>query len=662
MDPLNLTTIEDDDEAILSDSSTEEATPNNKEKLNSNFTFQADGGGDWALPNNHWDFTNAKQTAKQSKKTATTLDEKIEKRREDVAHLNDNLESDVIENAGDDEDDEVDDAELERHVSKGRKITVVDDENDPEDVLKDKRIAEYFEEAPAPVNDDEIDAFTSLSLSRPILKAIAAMGFVKPTDIQAKTIPLALQGRDICGSAITGSGKTAAFMIPILERLLFRPKSTPAIRVLILVPTRELGAQCHSVAMSLSKFSTIQACLCVGGLSTKLQEAELRKLPDVVIATPEDGFKDELNEIIKNTPKKRQTMLFSATMTENIDELIKLSLQRPIRLFVDNAQSMTSKLIQEFIRIRRHREEARPAILAALCSRTYPSETLIFFRSKAAAHHMKIVFGLLGLKAAELHGNLTQLQRLESLEQFRDKKVDFLLCTDLASRGLDISGIKTVINYDMPNTYSIYVHRCGRTARGDASGRAVSLVGEQDRIILKLALKNSRDVVKHRIVPSKVVQKYEEVLKGLTETIKEIYEEEKEDKLMSQAEMEVNKAENILKYEDEIKSRPARVWFQSETEKAAAKESTKKSEPIIKDTPKRGKLDGLSRKKKRQIQAREEDKVEQAKQKIAARSVKSSLKPKKITTFKPAAEKSSGGGKKKRSNFDQEMGSRKKRK
>ncbi|KAI8896190.1 P-loop containing nucleoside triphosphate hydrolase protein [Globomyces pollinis-pini] len=692
MDPLNLTTIEDDDEAILSDSSTEEATPNNKEKLNSNFTFQADGGGDWALPNNHWDFTNAKQTAKQSKKTATTLDEKIEKRREDVAHLNDNLESDVIENAGDDEDDEVDDAELERHVSKGRNITVVDDENDPEDVLKDKRIAEYFEEAPAPVNDDEIDAFTSLSLSRPILKAIAAMGFVKPTDIQAKTIPLALQGRDICGSAITGSGKTAAFMIPILERLLFRPKSTPAIRVLILVPTRELGAQCHSVAMSLSKFSTIQACLCVGGLSTKLQEAELRKLPDVVIATPgrlidhihnsrsfsldhveilvideadrilEDGFKDELNEIIKNTPKKRQTMLFSATMTENIDELIKLSLQRPIRLFVDNAQSMTSKLIQEFIRIRGHREEARPAILAALCSRTYPSETLIFFRSKAAAHHMKIVFGLLGLKAAELHGNLTQLQRLESLEQFRDKKVDFLLCTDLASRGLDISGIKTVINYDMPNTYSIYVHRCGRTARGDASGRAVSLVGEQDRIILKLALKNSRDVVKHRIVPSKVVQKYEEVLKGLTETIKEIYEEEKEDKLMSQAEMEVNKAENILKYEDEIKSRPARVWFQSETEKAAAKESTKKSEPIIKDTPKRGKLDGLSRKKKRQMQAREEDKVEQAKQKIAARSVKSSLKPKKITTFKPAAEKSSGGGKKKRSNFDQEMGSRKKRK
>ncbi|KAJ3330108.1 nucleolar DEAD-box protein required for synthesis of 60S ribosomal subunit, partial [Kappamyces sp. JEL0680] len=153
-----------------------------------------------------------------------------------------------------------------------------------QDVVSDKRIAEYFDEAPEA--DESQDTFTSLALSRPILKAIAAMGFVKPTDIQSRTIPLALQGRDICGSAVTGSGKTAAFIIPILERLLFRPKSTPTTRVLVLVPTRELGAQCHSVAMSLSKFSTIQACLCVGGLSTKLQEAELAKKPDVVIATP----------------------------------------------------------------------------------------------------------------------------------------------------------------------------------------------------------------------------------------------------------------------------------------------------------------------------------------------------------------------------------------
>jgi ATP-dependent RNA helicase DDX27 len=123
----------------------------------------------------------------------------------------------------------------------------------------------------------------------------------------------------------------------------------------------------------------------------------------------EDGFADELNEIIKATPKSRQTMLFSATMTDNVDSLVKLSLTRPVRLFVDN-NSVASRLVQEFIRVRSHKEDSRPAILMALCMRTYKNEVIVFFRSKAAAHHMKILFGLMGMKAAELHGNLTQLQ------------------------------------------------------------------------------------------------------------------------------------------------------------------------------------------------------------------------------------------------------------
>lgn len=160
---------------------------------------------------------------------------------------------------------------------------------------------------------------------------------------------------------------------------------------------------------------------------------------------------------------------------------------------------------------------------------------------------------------------------MEALEAFREKKVDFLLATDVASRGLDISGIKTVINYDMPATYQVYVHRCGRTARGDASGRAVSLVGEQDRSILKLALKNSKDAVKHRIVPAPVIVKFEKSIESLQTTIQEIYQEEKEDKIMSHAEMEMRKAQNRLDFQDEINSRPAKVWFQTELEKKKEK-------------------------------------------------------------------------------------------
>lgn len=218
----------------------------------------------------------------------------------------------------------------------------------------------------------------------------------------------------------------------------------------------------------------------------------------------EAGFSDELNEIITSCPRSRQTMLFSATMTDSVDELVRLSLNKPVRLFVDSTRKTAKNLVQEFVRVREKGKDegengdgptvggTRAAILLALCKRTVKDKCIVFFRSKALAHQMRIVFGLNGLRAGELHGNLTQeqvrviqkglpitmgsqswpsFQRLQALQDFKDGKVQYLLATDLASRGLDIKGVETVINYDMPGQLAAYLHRIGRTARAGRKGR-----------------------------------------------------------------------------------------------------------------------------------------------------------------------------------------------
>ncbi|KAJ1562733.1 nucleolar DEAD-box protein required for synthesis of 60S ribosomal subunit, partial [Nowakowskiella sp. JEL0078] len=541
---------------------------------------------------------------------------KSKKRKEDE-HISENLESDENNEEYDDEvDDEVDDeleqlqstreTELDKIVASGENSDddeeeqdddeneddEEDEEEDPEirEVALTKRKADFF--APTSSNSSSlptIDSFTDMRLSRPLLRAIAALGFIRPTQIQGQAIPLAMQGLDICGAAVTGSGKTAAFLIPVIERLLWRPRQVPASRVLVLVPTRELGVQCHLVAAALAKFTDIQTCLCVGGLNLKSQEIELKQRPDIIIATPgrlidhvrnsqsfnlesieiliideadrilEDGFAAELKEIVSYCPKGRQTMLFSATMTDNVDDLISLSLNRPVRLFVDTNTSIARRLVQEFIRIRTHRESSRPAILAALLTRTYKTRVIVFLASKASCQSTRILLNSMGISATELHGNLTQAQRLQSLEDFRTRAKNVLLATDVASRGLDIKGIETVINYDMPLSYQLYVHRVGRTARADCPGRAVSLITEADRPLLKLALKNSSTDVKNRVIPAEILEKFEEIVKSKREDVKKILEEESTEKLIASAEMKVERAQNMMQYEDEIKGRPKRT-------------------------------------------------------------------------------------------------------
>jgi ATP-dependent RNA helicase DDX27 len=356
----------------------------------------------------------------------------------------------------------------------------------------------YFAKLP-PMTDDI--SFTDMNLSRPLLKAVTSLGFTRPTPIQARTIPLALMGKDICGCAATGTGKTAAFMLPILERLLFRPSRIRSIRVLILLPTRELAIQVHAVGKALAKNSNTELCLAAGGLDLKGQEAALRRSPDIVIATPgrlvdhlhntpsfslqtieilvldeadrmlDEHFFDQLNEIIRLCPVSRQTLLFSATMTDNVEELIRLSLHEPVHVFVDSNSDTADNLQQEFIRIRSNREGDREAIIAALCIRTFKSNCLAFVPTKKLAHRLRIMLALLGHKTDELHGSLTQLQRLEALKNFKDGNVNVLFATDLAARGLDIDNVMTVINYSLPPTVKQYIHRVGRTARAGRSGR-----------------------------------------------------------------------------------------------------------------------------------------------------------------------------------------------
>ncbi|CAK9811224.1 Probable ATP-dependent RNA helicase DDX27 [Anthophora plagiata] len=548
------------------------------------------------------------------RKAKTKLDDKIKKIRKGSANENDidnnsNIDSSEIKN----EDGEISlsEDELKKDIFKTK-----------EKKGKRKKILQETEEET--INFEEYSnaepyaTFYQMNLSRPLLKAITAMNFVHPTPIQTATIPVALMGRDICGCAATGTGKTAAYMLPTLERLLYRPLDGPAIsRVLILVPTRELGVQVYQVAKQLSQFTTIEVGLSVGGLDVKIQEAVLRKNPDIVIATPgrlidhlkntpsfsldsievlildeadrmlDEYFAEQMKYIIKQCSRSRQTILFSATMTEEVKDLAAVSLDKPIKVFVDSNQDVAFNLRQEFIRIRKEREGDREAILAALICRTFHDHAMVFVQTKKQAHRLHILLGLLNIKVGELHGNLTQPQRLENLRKFKNEEIDILLATDVAARGLDISGVKTVINFVMPATMQHYIHRVGRTARAGRVGVSVSLAGEQERSLVKEIIKNARNPVKNRIIPPDIIEKYNKKLQLLEPDVEQILEEERNERELAKIENKANRAENLLKNENDKGAQ--RTWFQTNKERKEEKEklSLNEKQPKVNNKEKR---------------------------------------------------------------------------
>lgn len=512
--------------------------------------------------------------------------------------------------------------------------------------------------------------FHQMNLSRPLLKAITAMNFVHPTPIQAATIPVALMGRDICGCAATGTGKTAAYILPTLERLLYRPLDGPAIsRVLVLVPTRELGVQVYQVTKQLSQFTTIEVGLSVGGLDVKAQEAVLRRNPDIVIATPgrlidhlkntptfsldsievlildeadrmlDEYFAEQMKYIVKQCSRSRQTILFSATMTEEVKDLAAVSLNKPVKVFIDSNQDVAFNLRQEFIRIRKEREGDREAILAALICRTFHDHVMVFVQTKKQAHRLHILLGLLGIKVGELHGNLTQPQRLENLTKFKNEEIDILLATDVAARGLDISGVKTVINFVMPATMQHYIHRVGRTARAGRVGVSVSLAGEQERSLVKEIIKNAKNPVKNRIIPSDIIDKYYKKLQSLEPDVEKILEEERNERELAKIENQANRAEKLLK--NESNKNIQRTWFQTQKERKEEKErlslTEKQSNKKEKKKPNKEPSNIVEEKKKKAKEPKKETAEDRAKrelEKIAAYQARLAKKQNKLSKIR----------------------------
>ena len=357
--------------------------------------------------------------------------------------------------------------------------------------------------------------FSQFALHERLLKAVAELKFVEPTPVQAAAIPLALEGRDLRVTAQTGSGKTAAFVLPILNRLIGPAKVRVSIKTLILLPTRELAQQTLKEVERFSQFTFIKSGLITGGEDFKVQAAMLRKVPDILIGTPgrmieqlnagnlylkevevlvldeadqmlDLGFIVPLKKIVPMLPKQRQSLFFSATMPKTISQLADQFLTNPVQVSVAPQSTTAERVDQKVTYIN---QDDKQRLLKDFINNENPDHMLVFTQTKHGAD--KVVKNLMavGIHSAAIHGNKSQPQRERALGDFKKGKINILVATDIAARGIDVDGITHVINFDMPNVSEQYVHRIGRTARAGASGISYSLVAPDERQFL-------RDVVK----------------------------------------------------------------------------------------------------------------------------------------------------------------------
>ena len=350
--------------------------------------------------------------------------------------------------------------------------------------------------APPPTWDD-------LGLHGPTLRAVQDAGYDAPTPIQQQAIPLAIAGRDLIGLAQTGTGKTAAFTLPIIQRLLGGPRRT---RALILAPTRELAQQVEDSFKKYGKHSGISVVAVYGGIPLDPQEKALRRGVDVVVATPgrlldhlerqnvvfddlevlvldeadrmlDMGFAPQINRVVAEVPRFRQTLLFSATMPPEVEALARKYLRKPLVIQVGRRSMAASTVTHAVYPVPRERKSA---LLVELLNKPEMDSVLVFVRTKHGADRVVRHLERGGISATAMHADKSQGQRQKALEGFRDGSIRVLVATDIAQRGLDITGISHVINYDVPQQPEDYVHRIGRTGRAAATGDAYTFMSPDE--------------------------------------------------------------------------------------------------------------------------------------------------------------------------------------
>jgi ATP-dependent RNA helicase RhlE len=361
------------------------------------------------------------------------------------------------------------------------------------------------------INSDLIQDFNTFGLDASILQALAEMGYTQPTPIQSEAIPIALQGRDLMGAAQTGTGKTAGFSLPILQRLLPQQSASmsPArhpVRALILAPTRELADQIYENVRVYAQYTHLRCTVVFGGIDMNPQTEALRNGVEIVIATPgrlldhvqqksinlsqvqvlvldeadrmlDMGFLPDLQRIINLLPKQRQNLMFSATFSEEIKKLANTFMREPQLVEVARRNATADNVTQTVYAV--SEADKRRALVQLIRSHVL-EQLIVFVNTKLGASRLALQLGRDGVSATAIHGDRSQAERLKALEDFKAGQIKALVATDVAARGLDIADMPCVVNYDVPNNAEDYVHRIGRTGRAGASGIAITLMAPDE--------------------------------------------------------------------------------------------------------------------------------------------------------------------------------------